>query len=157
MFGRVIFPERVVLTAIAAAERTKSQFSQGILELCRYETWEPNDDFTGRDEMTAILSEAGCLLEVIGYVRELKIVDGTLKAVGEMQDKLRWRFPVEQHTPVPYMELKAENVIDPISNTVLRRVTNFNFTEVVLVFQAVTDLALRKYRERKSLLAVDKT
>ncbi|MGV0949283.1 MAG: hypothetical protein ACOYB3_01330 [Azonexus sp.] len=161
MFGRVIFPERVVQAALAAtataAERIRSIPSKGLLELCRYETWEPGDDFTGRDGMTAFLAESGSLLEVIGHVHELKIVNGTLKAVGEMQDNLRWRYPVEQHTPVPYMELKAENVIDPISSTVMRRVTIFAFTEIVMVFQAVTDLALRKYRERKSLLAVDKS
>lgn len=155
-FGGIVFPTSVVQNAMASACTPDAFTSQGLMELCRYEHWpggfdqSVDNDFV-HDEMRSKLTSCGRLLEVIGFVQELEIVNGVLRCRGVMQHNLKWHLPLEQHTAVPYMEMTFEHV-----RPGLKIVKSFAFTEIVLVYQAVTKLALRKFAERKSLLGVDR-
>lgn len=149
MFGRVVFPLASVEAAIKAAERSRSMFRNGgLLEVCRYEEpwWEqggePDEE---RDEMIGKLNDSGRLLEVIGYVTSFDIVDKRLSVQAELQKDLTWRRPFEHHTPVPYMDFRTRHEKDGV-----RIVQEFTFTEIVMVYQGVTRLALRKFAEKKN-------
>lgn len=159
VFGGNVFPADVVRRAIIDLPRSAYH---GILELCRYEHWpdplQPPFDEYGSDTMTAKLAASGRMLEVVGSVQDLQIVNGVLRASAEIQNHLVWHLPLDGHTAVPYVDILAAS-----SSPKIRVVKSFLFTEVVLVYQAVTKLALRKYAERrkyagrKSLKSVDTT
>lgn len=149
MFGRIIFPRTVVVKAIEAARAAgiaRNRFGTGILELCRYEVYDPVVEHhdPAYDEMIGRLSQAGRLLEVIGLVFDLEIVDKTLWASGDIQGNLQWPLPQESYVPVPYMDMRAKRDGDH------RVVTEFFFTEIVLVYQEVTMLANSKFAEMRS-------
>lgn len=149
MFGRVIFPQSAVELAIQAADKARSQFHNGaLLEVCRYEEpwWKEHDEpDEERDEMIGKLNDSGRLLEVIGYVTSFDIVDKRLVAEAELQKDLTWRRPFDHHTPVPYMDFRTRSERDG-----MKLVEHFFFTEIVMVYQGVTRLALRKFAEKKN-------
>lgn len=155
-FGGIVFPTSVVQNAMASARIPGAFTSQGLMEFCRYEHWpggfdqSMDNDFV-HDEMCSKLTSYGRLLEIIGYVQDLEIVKGVLVCRGVMQHNLKWHLPLEGHTAIPYMEMRFEHV-----RPGLKIVKSFVFTEIVLVYQAVTKLALRKFAQRKSLLGVDR-
>lgn len=148
MFERVVFPLASVEAAINAAERNRTMLRNGgCLEVCRYEEpwWMENDGPNeAQDEMIGKLNDSGRMLEVIGAVTSLEIVDKKLFAYAELQDRINWRKPFEHHTPVPYMDFRTR-----VEREGVRLVKEFAFTEIVMVYQGVTRLALRKYHERK--------
>jgi hypothetical protein len=144
LWGGLVFPERVVRNAVQAA------LAKSRLELCIFEAEE--DDIRG--EMTTRLSGAGQLLEVVGHIDELWIEKDVLKCSGQMQD-LPGRTPLTQFTAIPYLDMRCEFVNDPKTSKQIRLMKEFRITEVVLIDQAVTRLAVRKFSENKLKLLVD--
>jgi hypothetical protein len=132
--GDLVFTETSVRQAIEYAKSHRS--GNGILELCRFEGGIPDDS----------------MLEVIGYVRQLEIENNVLRCYGEMQDNLHWPMPPSRYMPTPYVDMRIVH-----RSGGFRFVKSFTITEVVLAYQHVTTLALRKYHQRKSLLRVDKS
>lgn len=154
MFGGLVFPVNVVNEAIACTKQPGMFDHNGILELCRFEEpGIPEDYYLLNDLVTSKLAGSGRLLEVIGYVREIIIDHGVVRCSGMVQSKTAWHAdrPIEDHVAIPYMDLHCEHQKDGI-----KVVKSFTFTEVVLVYQAVTRLALRKFHQNKSILGVDK-
>ena len=153
-FGGIVFPLAAVQNAITSAHSDAFR-KHDRMELCRYERWpESLEELPGAyipDWMTTRLSDvSGRLLEVVGDIQELEVVNGTVKARGVMRSDLMWHLPLEGHIAIPYMEMRSD------LQSGLKIVKSFRFTEVVLVYQAVTKLALRKFAERKSISGVDK-
>lgn len=141
--GSVLIPRHVV---IAALDRFRGK---QVLELSRYdENGESQLSPLGGD-MVSRLSDAGMLLEVVGRITEMWIDGDMLKCSGELQDSLFWPFPRQDYMPVPYMDFKHQHVKDTKLPGCKRLITEATFTEVVLVYQAVTRLALRKYRLKR--------
>lgn len=142
MFGRIVFPRPVVEKALETVNEP-TMYGKGILDLCRFEVpeWSMGQDME-RDEMIGRLSDSGCLLEVIGHVDRVWLEGDVVKCKANMHENLRWGLPLEDHKPVPYMSITAKG-------TNPRIVTKFQFTEIVLVYQAVTQLALTKFKMRK--------
>lgn len=154
MFGGLVFPADVVNEAIARTKQPGMFDHNGILELCRFEEHGiPEDYYLLHDLVESKLAGSGRLLEVIGYVREIAIENGVVRCSGMVQANLTWHEdrPIDAHVAVPYMDLQCEHQTDGI-----KVVKSFTFTEVVLVYQAVTRLALRKFHQNKSILGVDK-
>lgn len=148
MFGGLVFPVRVVTEAIDHAKRNHD------LELCRFdEHGIPENYYVLNNTVTSKLAGSGRMLEVIGYVLEIVIDHGVVRCSGVIQSGLTWQEgrPIESHVAIPYMDLRCEHQEDGV-----KVVKSFTFTEVVLVYQAVTRLALRKYEQNKSILGVDK-
>ena len=149
-FGGIVFPRKVVDEAIVDANRPGMFDGHGILELCRF------DDICGsvppegyvQDEMISRLSDSGRLLEVIGYVRKLEIVGDVLRCHGDFQGNLYWIYPFEGYTAVPYVEMRL------VHRENLKIANRLRFTEIVMVYQAVTKLALRKFAENKNRFQV---
>ncbi len=133
MYDYIIFPAEVVHQAI-------SELKGNRLELCRYE--EANAQCY-RDEMISRLSASGTMLEFIGYIKGLWVEDNALHCWGDMEDNVLWPLPVSDYTPVPYVNMRT--VLHTNDGHVVRTVKDFTFTEIVLVYQQVTRLALQKY------------
>ena len=146
LWGGLVFPERVVRKAVQVA-LSKSQ-----LEVCIFGTEE--DEILG--DMTTRLSGAGQLLEVVGHIDELWIEKDVLKCSGQMQDlDLSGKTPLAQFTAIPYLDMRCKSVNDQKTHKQIRLMKEFRITEVVLIDQAVTRLAVRKFSENKLKLLVD--
>ena len=150
-FGDAIYPRNVVEKAIKEAEdhRARHGLFKGVLELCVI-------------SKALLDTRSTPTLEVIGWIDRLWIENGFLMCSAVIDDlEVAPADPVvlSEMTAVPYVDIRqgytqCAGVVAP--HPAIRRVTDLAITEVVLVDQAVTKLALCKYQERKSNLAVDR-
>lgn len=143
MYGDTLFSRSVIVDAISRLKSLKMSATDAVyvLNICRYADEFPPQDWSGWDGYDQLV-KAGCMLDVIGHVDRIWLEGATVKCTGFIEDGLRWKSPITDYRAIPYM-LKES------SSFKIRVVTSFQFTEVVLVYQDVTNLAKRKYRRLK--------